>query len=100
MVVNKQISTIGILGAIAVALGAFGAHTLKNQLPSDGVLIKLAMELPQKPQKPAVTTTTNPPAPNGMWHIREPARPGWTATTRTPPPTASARNVTAMSHRW
>ena len=33
MVANKQISTIGILGAIAVALGAFGAHTLKNQLP-------------------------------------------------------------------
>jgi hypothetical protein len=35
---------------------------IKNQLPSDGVVIKLAMELPQKPQKPAVTTTTNPPS--------------------------------------
>lgn len=30
----KQISTIGILGAIAVALGALGAHALKNQLPT------------------------------------------------------------------
>ncbi len=34
MILNKQISTIGVLGAVAVALGAFGAHTLKNQLPS------------------------------------------------------------------
>ena len=32
MVSAKQISTVGVLGAIAVALGAFGAHTLKNQL--------------------------------------------------------------------
>ena len=30
----KQISTIGLLGAIAVALGALGAHALKNQLPT------------------------------------------------------------------
>lgn len=30
----KQISTIGILGAIAVALGALGAHAFKNQLPT------------------------------------------------------------------
>ncbi|MBL7932369.1 MAG: DUF423 domain-containing protein [Bacteroidia bacterium] len=29
----KQLTTIGILGAIAVALGALGAHALKNQLP-------------------------------------------------------------------
>jgi len=29
----KQFITIGILGAIAVALGALGAHALKNQLP-------------------------------------------------------------------
>ena len=35
---------------------------IKNQLPSDGVVIKLAMELPQKPQKPTVTTVTNPPS--------------------------------------
>jgi uncharacterized membrane protein YgdD (TMEM256/DUF423 family) len=34
MTINKQISIAGILGAIAVGLGAFGAHTLKNQLPS------------------------------------------------------------------
>jgi uncharacterized membrane protein YgdD (TMEM256/DUF423 family) len=33
MVSQKKIITIGVLGAIAVALGAFGAHTLKNQLP-------------------------------------------------------------------
>lgn len=30
---NKQFITIGILGAIAVSLGALGAHALKNQLP-------------------------------------------------------------------
>lgn len=30
---TKQFATIGILGALAVILGAFGAHTLKNQLP-------------------------------------------------------------------
>jgi uncharacterized membrane protein YgdD (TMEM256/DUF423 family) len=30
----KQLVTIGILGAVAVALGALGAHALKNQLPS------------------------------------------------------------------
>lgn len=29
----KQLITIGISGAIAVALGALGAHALKNQLP-------------------------------------------------------------------
>lgn len=29
----KQLVTIGISGAIAVALGALGAHALKNQLP-------------------------------------------------------------------
>lgn len=29
----KQLITIGILGAIAVSLGALGAHALKNQLP-------------------------------------------------------------------
>lgn len=29
----KQLLTIGILGAVAVALGALGAHALKNQLP-------------------------------------------------------------------
>lgn len=29
----KQLLTIGISGAIAVALGALGAHALKNQLP-------------------------------------------------------------------
>ena len=34
MNVPKQFITIGILGAIAVALGALGAHALKNQLPS------------------------------------------------------------------
>jgi uncharacterized membrane protein YgdD (TMEM256/DUF423 family) len=28
----KQLITIGVLGAIAVALGALGAHALKNQL--------------------------------------------------------------------
>ncbi len=32
MTVNKQISIVGISGAIAVILGAFGAHTLKNQI--------------------------------------------------------------------
>lgn len=30
----KPLLTIGLLGAIAVALGALGAHALKNQLPS------------------------------------------------------------------
>lgn len=30
---QKQLFTIGVLGAIAVALGALGAHALKNQLP-------------------------------------------------------------------
>ena len=34
MTTNKQISIVGILGAVAVALGAFGAHTLKNKLPT------------------------------------------------------------------
>lgn len=29
----KQFITVGILGAIAVSLGALGAHALKNQLP-------------------------------------------------------------------
>ena len=33
MTSNKQIALVGILGAFAVAIGAFGAHTLKNQLP-------------------------------------------------------------------
>jgi uncharacterized membrane protein YgdD (TMEM256/DUF423 family) len=32
MTIPKQFMTIGILGAIAVALGALGAHALKNQL--------------------------------------------------------------------
>jgi uncharacterized membrane protein YgdD (TMEM256/DUF423 family) len=32
--IQKQFITIGLLGAIAVALGALGAHALKNQLPS------------------------------------------------------------------
>jgi uncharacterized membrane protein YgdD (TMEM256/DUF423 family) len=32
--IPKQFITIGLLGAIAVALGALGAHALKNQLPS------------------------------------------------------------------
>jgi uncharacterized membrane protein YgdD (TMEM256/DUF423 family) len=36
---NKQIAIVGILGALAVGLGAFGAHTLKNQIP--GGLITL-----------------------------------------------------------
>ncbi|WP_317898345.1 DUF423 domain-containing protein [Aurantibacillus circumpalustris] len=31
--IPKQLITIGILGAIAVGLGALGAHALKNQLP-------------------------------------------------------------------
>jgi uncharacterized membrane protein YgdD (TMEM256/DUF423 family) len=34
MNISKQLLTIGILGAIAVALGALGAHALKNQLPT------------------------------------------------------------------
>lgn len=34
MMISKQIITVGILGAIAVSLGALGAHALKNQLPS------------------------------------------------------------------
>ena len=33
---------------------------VKNQLPNDGVQVKLAMEIPQKPQKPNETITTNP----------------------------------------
>ena len=32
-VLPKQLITIGILGAVAVGLGALGAHALKNQLP-------------------------------------------------------------------
>ena len=31
---SKQIVTVAILGAVSVALGALGAHALKNQLPS------------------------------------------------------------------
>lgn len=31
---EKKIVTIGLSGALAVALGAMGAHWLKNQLPS------------------------------------------------------------------
>lgn len=31
---SKQMVTIALLGAISVALGALGAHALKNQLPS------------------------------------------------------------------
>jgi len=31
--IPKQLITIGVLGAIAVAFGALGAHALKNQLP-------------------------------------------------------------------
>jgi uncharacterized membrane protein YgdD (TMEM256/DUF423 family) len=31
---KNKLVTIGILGAVAVALGALGAHALKNQLPS------------------------------------------------------------------
>ncbi|MGZ4098211.1 MAG: DUF423 domain-containing protein [Bacteroidia bacterium] len=34
MDLSKKLGTIGILGAMAVALGALGAHWLKNQLPS------------------------------------------------------------------
>lgn len=30
---SKQILLIGVLGALAVALGALGAHALRNQLP-------------------------------------------------------------------
>ncbi len=33
MTTKKQITIVGILGAVAVALGAFGAHTLKGKLP-------------------------------------------------------------------
>lgn len=33
MEITKKLPTIGILGALAVALGALGAHWLKNQLP-------------------------------------------------------------------
>lgn len=36
---SKQFFTVGLLGALSVALGALGAHTLKNQLP--GGLITL-----------------------------------------------------------
>lgn len=32
--VSKQFLTIGISGAVAVALGALGAHALKNQIPT------------------------------------------------------------------
>ncbi|MBA3664427.1 MAG: DUF423 domain-containing protein [Bacteroidetes bacterium] len=31
---KKQLTTLSIFGALAVALGAMGAHWLKNQLPS------------------------------------------------------------------
>jgi uncharacterized membrane protein YgdD (TMEM256/DUF423 family) len=34
MNISKQLLTIGILGAIAVGLGALGAHALKNQMPT------------------------------------------------------------------
>lgn len=34
---------------------------IKSQIPHDGVKINLAMELPQKPQKPAENSTTLPP---------------------------------------
>lgn len=33
-IASSKFFTIGILGATAVALGALGAHALKNQLPS------------------------------------------------------------------
>lgn len=32
--IPKQLITIGLFGAISVALGALGAHALKNQIPS------------------------------------------------------------------
>ncbi|PBQ31237.1 hypothetical protein CNR22_05475 [Sphingobacteriaceae bacterium] len=35
----KQFITVGVLGAIAVALGALGAHALKNQLPGGLITI-------------------------------------------------------------
>ncbi len=35
---------------------------IKNQLPSYSVIIKLAMEIPQKPQKPAEIPSTIPPS--------------------------------------
>lgn len=35
----KQIITIGLLGATAVALGALGAHALKNQLPGGAITV-------------------------------------------------------------
>ncbi|MBK7311684.1 MAG: DUF423 domain-containing protein [Sphingobacteriaceae bacterium] len=31
--IPKQLVTIGLLGSISVALGALGAHALKNQIP-------------------------------------------------------------------
>jgi uncharacterized membrane protein YgdD (TMEM256/DUF423 family) len=34
MTAPKQLILIGLLGALAVGLGALGAHALKNQLPS------------------------------------------------------------------
>src|SRR5688500_3512617 len=34
MALPKQLVTTGLLGATAVALGALGAHALKNQLPT------------------------------------------------------------------
>jgi uncharacterized membrane protein YgdD (TMEM256/DUF423 family) len=37
--IPKQLITIGILGAVAVALGALGAHALKNQLPTGLITI-------------------------------------------------------------
>ena|SRR5437868_2738015 len=37
--IPKQLITIGILGAIAVAFGALGAHALKNQLPTGLITI-------------------------------------------------------------
>lgn len=34
---KNQIAIVGVLGALAVALGAFGAHTLKNKMAGGGI---------------------------------------------------------------
>jgi uncharacterized membrane protein YgdD (TMEM256/DUF423 family) len=37
--INRSYALVGILGATAVALGALGAHALKNQLPGGRITV-------------------------------------------------------------
>ena len=40
---HKNLTITSVLGILAVVLGAFGAHALKNKLSIDGLNIKCTM---------------------------------------------------------